>query len=74
MSDSIWLKVDLEIEYAKSLPPGTAPCAREEWSERKQHNVYVKPAVSCAWNCDHCGWNPEEKKRRLIRMGYIKEA
>ena len=23
------------------------------------------PAVNCGFGCDACGWNPEEKRRRL---------
>ena len=33
----------------------------------------VRPAVDCDRNCDTCGWNPAEQKRRLeqgaIRTG-----
>ena len=73
MNDSIWSKIDEEIAYSKALPPGTAPCAREEWNTAKGKKMYLKPNVYCLWPCDRCGWNPVVKKRRLIKMGYLKE-
>ena len=47
-----------------------APCEYEFYEEKKQKNVTSWPAVDCDYDCLHCGWNPEEAKRRM-KEGYF---
>ena len=47
-----------------------APCAFEEWDDAAQKEVVRYPAAGCATDCQHCGWNPDVAKKRLIKMGY----
>lgn len=41
-----------------------APCRYEYLTDSKElKDTY--PDVNCSLNCKTCGWNPEEKQRRL---------
>lgn len=44
------------------------PCVYKDWSERHQTFVDCYPAVSCSFDCDHCGWNPVVAGKRIIKM------
>ena len=41
-----------------------APCLFLE-EGKDGHMIRHAPAVDCEWNCDHCGFNPRVKERRL---------
>ena len=41
------------------------PCLCEVPNEETGKLEHGYPAVNCAFGCDVCGWNPEEKERRL---------
>ena len=40
--------------------PMSEPCAFTTYTGRK-----VLPAVDCDHNCESCGWNPAEARRRM---------
>lgn len=40
------------------------PCGYSYVNE-KGKTITEHPAVDCSTNCKHCGWNPEEAKRRM---------
>lgn len=42
-----------------------APCEFMSFNEKKQLFETEYPSVNCNHICSVCGWNPEEKKRRL---------
>lgn len=44
------------------------------YQEEGKPPVMVKPDVACSKHCSHCGWNPEEKERRLREGNFIKDA
>lgn len=46
----------------------SAPCGYRTKSLSGKTEVFY-PAVDCAYDCDTCGWNPKEAKRR-IRFGH----
>lgn len=50
-----------------------APCGFLSHSSKTGGPVTVYPGVNCAFGCDACGWNPEEKKRRL-KTGHWEEV
>lgn len=45
-----------------------APCMFIRWDERKHADIEAYPAVSCDYNCDHCGWNPDVAADRVERL------
>lgn len=45
-----------------------APCSFVQWNEAAQSDELHWPHVLCALDCDHCGWNPAVKERRLERL------
>lgn len=42
-----------------------APCGYSYYDRRKHHDVSAYPQIDCGYNCDTCGFNPEEHRRRL---------
>ena len=57
------LGVDM-TEWEKELNEIDAPC----WFQAKDAEgniVTAYPPISCNRNCDSCGWNPKEQKRRI---------
>jgi len=50
-----------------------APCVFLGRDERNGEKRMFYPAVNCEFGCDACGWNPEEKRRRL-KTGKMVEA
>ena len=48
-----------------------APCLFLE-EGKGGHIIRHAPAVDCEWDCDHCGFNPRVKERRLAKLGYRK--
>ena len=42
-----------------------APCVFLGRDERNGEKRMFYPAVNCEFGCDACGWNPEERRRRL---------
>ena len=52
--------------YEKAFKRGiNAPCVFIYRGEGKGKGEMYYPAVNCGYGCDACGWNPEEKLRRL---------
>lgn len=50
-------------------PKGTsAPCLYLGFNEVTQKDQLFYPTVRCDFDCEHCGWNHDEQKRR-IRTG-----
>lgn len=57
------------IPKARLSKPGLrAPCMFICWDDRKHKDVEAYPAVSCTYDCDSCGWNPEVKEERLEKI------
>lgn len=53
------------MTYAESMKIAiNAPCV-ETIQSRSGCEVLRAPEVTCEWDCEHCGWNPREKQRRL---------
>ena len=48
-----------------------APCLYLE-EGKGGHIIRHAPAVDCEWDCDHCGFNPRVKERRLAKLGHRK--
>lgn len=48
-------------EWNKRKRKLAAPCGHLDGA--KKHTIY--PQVYCGFDCERCGWNPDEKKRRL---------
>ena len=42
-----------------------APCVYYEIDEKKHRMSQMYPSVNCNHICETCGWNPQEKERRL---------
>lgn len=42
----------------------SAPCGYRTKSLTGKTEVFY-PAVDCAYDCDSCGWNPREARRRM---------
>lgn len=56
------------IKKARNSKNGLrAPCMFIRWDERKQTDVEVYPAVTCEYQCNSCGWNPEVAAERIER-------
>ena len=54
---------------ARPTKPGLrAPCMFYYYDERRDRTVDTYPAVSCKYNCNTCGFNPEVQARRLEKM------
>ena len=47
-----------------------APCRFTYSGEKTMNDSY--PDVNCSYNCESCGWNPEEQKRRLKKGHFEK--
>lgn len=45
-----------------------APCAFKAPDPRTGRLRDYYPAVACPRDCDHCGWNPEVKEKRVAKM------
>ena len=55
-----------EVNFKRNI---SAPCAfmackQDPYSHKSKMEI-AYPAVDCSYGCDACGWNPEEKARRL---------
>lgn len=50
-----------------------APCRFLYENEGKEISDSY-PDVNCSLNCDDCGWNPEERKRRLTEGRFEKRV
>ena len=60
--------------YEKAFKRGiNAPCVFIYRGEGRGKGERCYPAVNCGYGCDACGWNPEEKRRRL-KTGKMAEA
>lgn len=65
------MAIDVREAVAQERRPKVlmkAPCQYEEWSDTQNKDIYVYPAVSCSFDCAHCGWNPEVKAKRVEKM------
>ena len=49
------------------------PCVRTGTDENGKLKK-VRPAVNCKKDCPHCGWNPNEQKRRLEKGKFVNDA
>lgn len=47
------------------------PCLFLSWNDSKSKWEQIAPAVDCSLNCEFCGWNEAEKKRRLETGGWV---
>ena len=58
------VKAKKERAYKRNV---SAPC---RFRARDQSGIMkvLYPAVSCDCQCDHCGWNPEIRKKRVDKM------
>ena len=60
--------------YEKAFKRGiNAPCIFIYRGEGRGKCERCYPSVNCGYGCDACGWNPEEKRRRL-KTGKMAEA
>ena len=50
------------------------PCCFQEWNPRKNMYIRTSAAVDCVGTCWECGWNPEEKERRLRTGEWVEEG
>jgi len=50
-----------------------APCVYVGRDMKTGEKKMYYPAVNCGFGCDACGWNPEERRRRL-KTGKMAEA
>lgn len=53
-----------ELNNNRSRALMNAPCGMKSL-DRRGNEVTEWPGVDCEMNCKHCGWNPEEAKRRI---------
>lgn len=51
-----------------------APCLFVEYNDRLRREIESYPAVSCAFRCDRCGWNPVVKQQRIEKIKAELEA
>ena len=57
------------VPNARTTKPGLrAPCIFMYYDERRKRTVDAYPAVSCTYQCETCGFNPEVAARRLEKM------
>ena len=47
------------------------PCLYLEKNKEKGGFEICAPAVDCSFNCSSCGWNPEERERRMKTGGWV---
>ena len=45
-----------------------APCAYRALDPVTKRMRDFYPPVSCLFDCEHCGWNPEVKEKRVAKM------
>ena len=45
-----------------------APCAYRALDPVTKRMRDFYPPVSCLFDCEHCGWNPEVKAKRVAKM------
>jgi len=50
------------------------PCLYLHWNDKKQHDELWAPAIECTRNCEGCGFDPAEKKRRLETGKFVEEG
>lgn len=57
-----------EAEERRKKRESKAPCVYSAWNEVLHKDTDFYPTVNCSYDCDHCGWNPEVKLRRLEKI------
>lgn len=62
-----------DAEDRKTKRSNKAPCVYTAWSDRHNKEMEFYPAVSCSYECDHCGWNPVVANDRIARGLHLKK-
>ena len=49
-------------------------CDALMWNEATMRDEMSHPCVDCSQQCERCGWNPAERKRRFLYGRFITNA